>query len=161
MVNCADASCEMLRRAATARADRSTSLGISLSCSGSTEGMTCTVPQGPFILSGSTVVENVTITTTAPEATHRSTIAVLRHGLPAVGMCLLGCVLFSVRRKTSMPLALILVVAGCFVWNSCGGGSGSGGVGGGGGTPPGSYTFTLTATSGSDQKSSTVTVVVQ
>jgi hypothetical protein len=135
--------------------------GISLACSGNTEGMTCAVAQGPFVLSGSTSVQNVTITTTAPNALPQTKAAFLQHVFPVIGLCL-GCFLIRLRRGTATTIALIAVLAGGFAWNSCGGGSGSGGGGGGGGgTPAGTYKFTVTATSGSNQKTSTLTVVVQ
>lgn len=122
--------------------------------------MTCSVPSGPVILSGSTVMETVTITTSAPSAAHQNLALFLKHGLPLLGMCL-GCVVITVRRRLWTTTVFLMILTTCFVLNSCGGGGAGGGGGGGGGTPPGTYNFTLTATSGSSQKTAALTVVVQ
>jgi FG-GAP-like repeat/Domain of unknown function DUF11 len=135
---------------------------ISLACSGDTAEMHCTVPAGPFILSGSTLTENVTITTAAPNASQRKTTMLLRHGLPLLGFCL-GLVVIRGRRRAWSVVFSTMVLTSCSMLNSCGSGSGSGGGGGGGGggTPPGTYSLTVTASSGTNQKTVPLTVVVQ
>jgi len=134
---------------------------ISLACTGAAEGMNCSAPAGPYILSGSTVTETVTITTTAPQATQRAAIR-LRHILSVFALCL-GIVLIGSRHRTRMMMVLFILPIGFLLLNACGGGSGAGGGGGGGGggTPPGTYNFTVTASSGTNQQTATLTVVVQ
>ncbi|MGB9072838.1 MAG: FG-GAP-like repeat-containing protein [Terriglobales bacterium] len=134
--------------------------GITLTCSGATSGMQCTVPGGPFVISGNTVIENVTITSTKPQAIQEKMEVLLRHGPALFGLCL-GFVVIGFRRRGWVTMISAIVLASCFACNGCGGGSSSGPGPGGGGTPPGTYNFTLTASSGSNQKTATLTVVVQ
>jgi len=65
------------------------------------------------------------------------------------------------KKKTALPLAIVLILLGMFA--ACGGGSSGGNGTGAGhpGTPPGNYTITVNAAVGSVTRSVQVALTVQ
>jgi subtilase family serine protease len=136
---------------------------VALSCAlvpaSSTAKISCTIPS-PVTVSGNTPTALLTVLTTGSTASLR-----LGHGIGwwAVSGGLFACIFiagFSSRRRRSMLISGLLLMASLALAAGCGGGS-STPVAKANGTPPGNYTITITATSGSSTTTKNVPVTVQ
>jgi subtilase family serine protease len=136
---------------------------VALSCAlvpaSSTAKISCTIPS-PVTVSSNTPTALLTVLTTGSTASLR-----LGHGIGwwAVSGGLFACVFisgFSSRRRRSMLISGLLLIASLALAAGCGGGS-STPVAKTNGTPPGNYTITITATSGSVTTTKNVPITVR
>jgi trimeric autotransporter adhesin len=146
----------------------SSSVSVTITCSGAPAGATCTVPSQPVVVTvGMPATFNVSVSTTAPQAAAAvapgagptvanifSTAAILPAGVMLLAFWPLTLTRLRARRRElawlTVALLLLMVALGCSGVSHSGAG----------GTPVGTYTLNLTATSGNDSHTTQLTLTV-
>jgi hypothetical protein len=140
---------------------------VTLTCSGAPAHASCSVSPASVTPGSSSATATLTINTASSSAdlvplipaNNRNWYALL---LPIPGFGLFGIMVAGSKRgakKTSVLIALVLVVPALLFMSACAGGTGI--VPTGQGTAPGTYTINVAATSGALQHSIPVTLTVQ
>ena len=146
-------------------------IALSCSSSGMPTGANCTFRPNTLTIGpdGSPATSTLTIATAAganawlrPVRKHSAT-GLYGIGLALVPMLFATIVGFAPKRRYLLSLCLFLVViGGCLLQVSCGGGSSSGGAANTAeGTPAGSYTIVVTGAAGATQHTASISLIVQ
>jgi Bacterial Ig-like domain (group 3)/FG-GAP-like repeat len=145
---------------------------IALSCSstGMPAGANCTFRPNTLAIGpdGSPATSTLTIATAAPanawlrHVRKHSLVQLYGMGLALVPMLFATILGFAPKRRYLLSLCVFLVViGGCLLQVSCGGGSSVGAANTAQGTPAGSYSIVVTGAARATQHSTSITLIVQ